>query len=472
MKIHFIGIGGIGVSALARYYLLTGHKISGSDLTASGITKALQIMGAKVYIGKHQTKSLSEDVSLLVYSPAVTKDNLEIKKAEKLKIQVMSYPEALGKLTKEHFTIAVAGSHGKSTVCAMLSLLLVKAGLDPTVIMGTKLKEFGDSNCRIGKPVSISPTDKEKRKYLVIEADEHFASFLNYRPQIVVLTALEPDHLDYYKTFNNLLKTFRTFISLLPQGGILVTSKDSPNIKKLLKTEGTNQDFLKIVKNAKLFYLKSKDVIKLKKILKVPGEFNIFNALSALTVARALNIPDKTSFKSLSKFKCSWRRFETNKTIINKKRITIIDDYGHHPTQVKVALKAAREKFPKKKIWCVYQPHQYQRTHYLFKEFIKAFKGAPVDRIIITDIYSVAGREDLKIKKMVNSQKLVKVTNKSSVNYLPREKLKKYLKRNLQDNQILIIMGAGDIYDLSLDFRSRNKKNVRRKKVSKEKRRL
>ncbi|UZE92977.1 MAG: UDP-N-acetylmuramate--L-alanine ligase [Candidatus Nealsonbacteria bacterium] len=432
--IHFIGIGGIGVSALARYYLSKGHKITGSDLVSSELTEAFKKKGVKICIGKHKAKNISKDIDLVVYSPAVKQDNPEQKKAKKLGIKVQSYPQALGELTKKYFTIAVAGSHGKSTTAAMLSLLLTRAGLDPTVIVGTKLKEFGDSNCRVGKS-----------KYLIIEADEHFASFLNYWPKIIVLTILESDHLDFYKNLDNLLKSFKKFISHLPENGILIAIKDDKNISKILKN--------KELKYKIIYYsLKDKEAKKIKKILKVPGDFNVLNALAALNVARALKIPNKTSFKSLSQYKSSWRRFDITK-ILYPKPYTLIDDYGHHPTQVRVTLKAAREKFPKKEIWCIYQPHQYQRTHYLFNEFVKAFKKAPVNKLIITDIYSVVGRETKEIKRKVNSKKLVKAVNKSSVIYLTKEKLEKFLKQNIKKGQVVIIMGAGDIYNLSLKLK-------------------
>ncbi|MBI4101734.1 MAG: UDP-N-acetylmuramate--L-alanine ligase, partial [Candidatus Nealsonbacteria bacterium] len=215
MKVHFLGIGGIGVSALAHYYLAQGHQVSGSDLTASEITDALKKKGVKILIGKENPENISRKYDLVIHSPAVTVRNPAS--------NVLSYPEALGRLTKKYFTIAVSGTHGKSTTTAMIGLLLVKAGLDPTVIVGTKIKEFGDSNCRIGKS-----------RYLVIEADEHMASFLNYWPKIIVLTTIEEDHLDYYKNLNNILKTFKKYVGRLPKNGKLVANKDDKNIRKVV----------------------------------------------------------------------------------------------------------------------------------------------------------------------------------------------------------------------------------------------
>jgi len=413
MKVHFIGIGGIGVSALAKYYLEKGYQVSGSDLVSSEITETLKKLGVKIFIGKHKEKNLAEDVDLVIYSPAVKPDNPELKEAKKLKIKSLSYPEALGELTKKYFTIAVSGTHGKSTTTAMLGLLLTKAGFDPTIIVGTKVKEFappaGGSNCRVGKS-----------GYLVIEADEHMASFLNYWPKIIIITNIEADHLDYYKNLRNIKKAFNEFIGHLPEDGVLITNKSADN----------------------------KAFPKLKKILKVPGAYNIYNASLALAVARVLKIPDEVSFKALSGYKGSWRRFEEKKAKINNKKIILVSDYAHHPTEIRVTLEAAREKYPKKKIWCVFQPHQYQRTYYLFKDFVKVFRQAPIDKIIITDIYDVAGREKREIKEKVNSKELIKAINKPWAIYLPFKKIKNYLKKNLQGREVVIIMGAGDIYNL------------------------
>jgi len=437
MRIHFIGIGGIGVSALARYFLKKGHRVTGSDLASSEITDALKKLGAKIFIGPHNPRNIKKGIGLVIYSPAVKTNNPEFKKAKKLqaldyKLQVKSYPEALGELTKNHFTIAVSGTHGKSTTTSMLGLLLVKAGLDPTVIVGTKVREFGDSNCRMGKS-----------QYLVIEADEHKASFLNYWPKIIVLNNIEADHLDYYKNLGNILKTFKKYLTHLEKDGILVANKDDKNVYQLAKNRGGKTIF---------YSLRQKEAKILKKIMRIPGEHNVSNALAVLAVTRILKTPDKISFKALSSYKGSWRRFDVTK-ILHPKPYTLINDYGHHPTEIKVTLKACREKYPNKKIWCVFQPHQYQRTYYLFKDFVKVFKKAPIDEIIITDIYDVAGRETPEIKNKVSAEKLVKAINRKNVIYLQKEKIIDFLKENLNRGEVLIIMGAGDIYNLNYDLK-------------------
>lgn len=421
------------MSALARYYLAKGCEISGSDLVSSEITDALRKKGAKLLFGKHKEENLPKNANLIIYSPAVSKNNPELLQAKNYKLKTQSYPQALGDLTKRYFTIAVSGTHGKSTTSSMIGLLLWKAGFDPTVIVGTKLKEFGNSNCRVGKS-----------KYLVIEADEHFASFLNYWPKIIVLTNIEKDHLDYYKNLSNVLKTYKKYISHLPKEGMLAANKDDNNVQKILKKEKRFG-----IKN---YSLKQSESEKIKKTLKIPGSHNISNALAALTVARILKIPDKISFKALSEYRGSWRRFEEKTVKLKTKNYKLISDYGHHPTEIKATLGAAREKYPKKRIWLIYQPHQYQRTFYLFKDFVKVFKGAPVDKIIITDIFDVAGREEKEIKKKVNSEKLAKAVKKDSVVYLPKNKIVSYLKKNLRGGEVIIIMGAGDIYKLAEKF--------------------
>ena len=441
MRIHFIGIGGIGVSALARYYLSRKDKVFGSDLAESEITKGLIKIGARIFIGRHKAKNIAKNADLVIYSPAVTDNNAELKEARAKKIKVESYPEALGELTKKYFTIAVSGTHGKGTTTAMISLILIKAGLDPTVIIGTKLKEFGDSNFRQGKS-----------KYLVIEADEYKSSFLNYWPKIIVLTTIDKDHLDYFKTLGNIIKTFRKFVGHLPKHGWLVANRNDKNIEKLVSPTYTH--FPTIVKKWVWISKEGNEAKKLKKVLKIPGDHILADALTALAVARILKIPDKTSFKALSEYRGAWRRFQELKLKIKNLKFKIISDYAHHPTEILVTLKAARQKYPDRKICCVFQPHQYQRTFYLFKDFVKVFVESEINKLILIDIYSVSGRESAKIKSKVSSEKLAREIKKSAKNkeiiHLPNnKKAADYLKTNLKKDEVLIIMGAGNVYELA-----------------------
>ena len=446
MKIHLIGIGGIGVSALAQYYLSKGHEVSGSDLVASEITDFLKRKGIKTYIGNF-AKNISKDIDLVVFSPAVKKDNKELKQAKRYKIKAISYPEALGEMTKEYYTIAVAGAHGKSTTTAMIGLVLAEAGLDPIVIVGTKVKEFGDPGMKKAEGNNFRDG---KSRLLVIEACEYDSSFLYYSPRIIVVTNVDEEHLDYFKTFNNVKKAFKNFILRLSGDGFLVFNQDDEFIPKIEEPK------FKVAG----YSLKQNEAKKIKKILRVPGMHNVSNALAVLEVSKILNIPEDIVFKVLSKFKGTWRRFEVKKGKIHSassgqagdKKITLISDYAHHPNEISATLKAAREKYKNKNILCVFQPHQHQRTFYLFNDFVKVFRGVPVDKIIITDIYDVAGRETKKINKKISSKKLVEKVSREDVVYCATRDLEKFTKENLKNTDVLIIMGAGDIYRLADKF--------------------
>lgn len=438
MKIHFIGIGGIGVSALAQYYLAKGHQISGSDLAYSEITDAMARLGMGIIIGQN-AKNIQKDMGMVIYSPAVRPENPELLAAKKFGITIQSYPQALGQLTKEYTTIAISGSHGKSTTTAMTALILVKAGIDPTVIVGTKLREFNNSNFRMGQS-----------KYLVIEACEYDGSFLNYQPHITVITNIDKEHLDYFKNFKNVILEFKKFIAKLPADGFLVANKEDSNLVKISKGKFKTSYYATLrlrsvqANQQGLVGAGQKEAGELKKILKVPGAHNVSNALAALSVARILGIKDDVSFKALSQFNGSWRRFE----IIQEKPCVIVSDYGHHPTEVLATLTAVREKYKNKKIWCIFQPHQYQRTYYLFNDFIKLFRKVKIDNIIITDIYDVAGREEKKINNKVSSELLVKKIARKNVKYFPIDGAETFVKQDIREGEVLIIMGAGDVYKL------------------------
>ncbi len=433
---------------MAQYYLAKGHEVLGSDLAGSEITDFLKNKGINININpKSQIKMTNQSKNpndqfvvlpdIVIYSPAVKAENQELKFYKKKGIKCFSYPEALGELTKEYFTIAVSGAHGKSTTTAMIALVLTKAGSDPTVIVGTKVKEFGGSNFRQGNS-----------KYLVIEACEYDSSFLHYLPKIIVVTNIDKEHLDYFKTFSNVKKAFLNFIKKLNEDGYLVANADDKNSFQISNFK-LNSNFKFQISN---YSMDQPEAKKIKSILKVPGEHNVSNALAALEVARILKIPDKITFKALSEFKGTWRRFEERDSKIKNLKLKIISDYGHHPNEISATLKAAREKYKNKKIWCVFQPHQRQRTFYLFNDFVETFRRAPIDRIIITDIYDVAGREKKEINIKISSQKIVKKINKAIVSYCQADKLENFVRENIKNIDVLIIMGAGDIYKLAGKF--------------------
>ena len=462
MRIHFIGIGGIGVSALARYYLTRGHIVSGSDLVETEITQALKGKGAVISIGPHQAGNVPFNADRVIYSPAVQRTNPEREEAERIgerrsgaarvdlssesenHFAVLSYPEAIGELTKSHYVVAVSGTHGKSTTTAMIGLILERAGLDPTVIVGTKVKEFGNSNCRIGESSYLH----KGKPILVLEADEHFASFLNYFPDLIVLTTIEADHLDYYKNLTNILRAFRTYILRLPQDGIIVANKDDVNV---LDVVADSKHFIQ-------YYSAQWTAAKeLRKILQVPGEYNVANAHAALTAARALGVQDKVSFQALGAFTGTWRRFETFE-LRKPVSYTLVSDYGHHPTEVRVTVGAARTKWPENDLWLVFQPHQYQRTFFFFRDFVSILSRLPVEKLILADIYDVAGREEDAVRKKVSTEELMKEIQKrkgrklaETVLWIPTiEGIYDYLQQNLKGEEVVMVMGAGDIYNLTL----------------------
>lgn len=463
--VHFIGIGGIGISGLARIYLEKGYKVSGSDLVGSDITDILERLGAKIKIGKHQKANLPSNTDLVVYNLAILEDNPELKKAKKRGIKCLAYPEALGELTRQYFTICVSGTHGKTTTTALIALILLAAGLDPTVIIGSRLKELGEGNARLGKS-----------RYLVIEADEYKKAFLNYKPQIIVITNIEAEHLDYYKNLKDVQRAFIDFVKLLPRKGVVVTNDrivkllalnracsglrlDCYIVKKLtsfLSLRGRSPELAegRLTKQSpliKIINYKKGPKDKIRKVLQIPGKHNVSNALAAYAYARHLDIDEKIIFKTLSKYKGAWRRFE----IKYDKKITIIDDYAHHPTEIRATLQAARERYGKRRIWCIFQPHQIERTKKLFRGFLKAFNNA--DKIIITKIFGVAGREDkgvtdesLLSKKL--SQKLVQGLTKQGLKAIYSEQFEdiiNYLEKNIRSRDVVIVMGAGDINKLT-----------------------
>ncbi len=445
-KAFFVGIGGIGVSALARLFYANNIKVSGSDKIESEITKELEKQGIKVF-KQHNQKNLDSSTDLLIYSPAVKPSISERKKAKKLKIKQLSYPEALGKISQNKYTIAVSGTHGKSTTTAMLGLILDKAGLDPTVIVGSKIKHPGFS--AQGRPALGWNENLKvgKSKYFLVEACEWKAHMLKLFPDIIVLTNLEKDHLDYYKNFKNLKNCFIRYVKKLPKNGKLIFNAD-------------DKDCLEIAKSAHCktigYSIRSS---KHKFSLQIPGEFNIYNGLAARACALELGVNPKIIKNTLNNFKGIWRRFEligadkngyTRLPIGRQKftpKITLISDYAHHPTAVEKTIAACKEKYPSRRLIAVFQPHQRYRTKNLFKEFTKAFDLA--DIVILSEIYNVLGRE---IKENISSKDLVKELKKRGVKAVFGKNLKntkELLLSRIKKEDIVLIMGAGDIYNLS-----------------------
>lgn len=428
MKLHFVGIGGIGVSALAKYYLEKGSRVTGSDLESSEVTEALEAEGAKIEVG-HRASNLPEGTKKVVRSVAVPLENPELEKARQRGIPVLSYPEALGELTEKHWTVAVSGAHGKGTTTAFLALILIEASLDPTVIVGTNLSQFEGFNCRVGNS-----------KYLIVEADEYRRAFLHYRPRAVVTTNIDREHLDCYQNLGAIKKAFLRFWSRVPEEGFLVLNRDNKEISSL-RPQIENLEAEPFWYGLEQSGREERE--KIKATLKVSGKHNLSNALGALTVARRLGIEDRTSLQAMGKYEGAWRRFQ----VLQKEPFVVISDYAHHPTEIEATLQAARERYPEQKIWVVFQPHQYQRTHYLFDSFPPAFQEA--DRVVITEIYSVPGREKEEIKRKVSGRKLARAVEKRGKEtrfFKDRREVPPFLKKNVDKGEVVLVMGAGSIY--------------------------
>ncbi len=413
-NIHFIGIGGIGISAIAKMFLLEGKKMSGSDMSDSEIISELSKAGAKINIG-HDAKNLPKETDLVIYTIAITEENPEFMEAKNRGLQMITYPQALHEISKDKYTIAISGTHGKTTTTAMIAKIMMDADLDPTVIVGSILKD-AKSNFVAGKS-----------KYLVVEACEYRKSFLNIEPTIAVITNIDNDHLDFYKDIHDIQNAFGEFVAKVPKGGFVVCNPQDKTVKSAIK-----EIFSKIVDA----YEFRNEKIK----LKVLGEHNKKNSDMALAVAHLLSIPKNKAEKSLEDFSGTWRRFEYKGE--TKSGAIVYDDYGHHPTEIKASLKGAREMFPKQKIVVVFQPHLFSRTKILLNDFSKSFND--VDKIILAPIYSAREPFDLTISSEILAGKI----GKKAESFKDFASIEKHLIDSLLKGDILITMGAGDVYKI------------------------
>ena len=432
------------MSGLAHIVLDRGLKVSGSDIQNSLIIEGLIKKGAVINI-PHDKKNISH-VDLVVYTSAVRKDNPEMVEAKMRNIPIMDRATFLGKIMKEHkYAIAVAGCHGKTTSTSMVSLVLKNANYDPTILLGGELDAIG-GNVRIGK----SP-------YFVTEACEYMENFLRFYPFIGVILNIGEDHLDYFKDINSIRKAFLKFAQLIPPEGFLILSSEDNYAMEIMEhvncnivTFGIDKNSTYMAKNIKYNNLgyPSFEVYKNKKNiglfnLRIPGRHNILNALSTIAVCDSLSVSTDIINYSLLNFKGTHRRFEFKGS---SNDITIIDDYAHHPTEIKVTLEAAR-KIPHKRIFCIFQPHTYTRTKLLLKEFAQSFTNA--DKIIITDIY--AARE--KDSGIVNSEDLTNAINKSNKNenafYIKKfNEIAEYIAKKAGPGDLILTVGAGSITEL------------------------
>ena len=416
-KVHFVGIGGIGISAIARLMQIKGVAVSGSDNSSSPVTEALISAGANIFY-KHEAQNVTKDIDLVIYTIAVDNKNPEIKQAKKYKISIFSYPQMLGIISKNMFTIAISGTHGKTTTTAMLSKILIDSKLDPTVIVGSILKDV-NSNLIVGKS-----------NYFVVEACEYRRSFLNLFPKILVITNVDLDHLDYYKDMRDIQSAFRKLALRIPKNGAIICNKNDIRLKP-------------VIKNLRCKIIDYIPYTNIKISLKAPGNHNIQNSAASMAVADFLKVNKKNTTKSLEKFNGTWRRFDfKGKT---KPGARIYDDYAHHPKEITSALSGMKEKYPKLKRVAFFQPHLYSRTKLLLNEFTNSF--GDVDEVYILPIY--AARE--KFDRSINSKMLVEKIREKQKNVFYVKSFSDAVKliNNFNKNCVVMNIGAGDIYKLS-----------------------
>ncbi len=416
-KVHFVGVGGIGMSALAQLYLHKGKTVSGSDLGESPTTNLLKEKGLQIFIG-HNKANVSVDTDLIIYSDAVPKDNVERVRAKELHIGEKSYFEALGEFANQYELVAVSGAHGKTTTTAMLIDMFEEADLDPLGIVGS-LRAKTKSNFRAGEG-----------NYFIVEADEYMRHFLQFEPKILVITNIDRDHLDYYKDLNDIQSAFNDLINKVPKNGFVVCNPNDENlIPALVGVTAQVIDYTKFLEMAG----------ELK--LKVTGEHNRKNVAAALALADSMGFNMEKAKNALENFSGTWRRFEYKGKM--KSGAIVYDDYAHHPAEIAATLSGAREAFPDKEITIIFQPHLYSRTKLLLNDFAEALSKA--DYVILADIYAAREKLDESISSKILTEK-VKEKNEKVKYFESFEKIEEYLRENAVEGDVLITMGAGDIY--------------------------
>lgn len=441
MSVYCVGIGGIGLSGLAQILRGRGCVVRGSDCAPSIVTTMLEERGISVSL-KQDGTSFPKRCDLLLYSDAVSPDHPERQCAVKRGIPQMSYFEAVGALLPDYkITIAISGTHGKTTTTAMIANILDRAGFDPTVIVGSIVPAFR-SNARVGK----------SRDVFVIEACEHQAHMLHLHPTMIVLTNIEEDHLDYYRDLDHIVATFQKYINHLPSSGMLIKNNDDKESGEL----GTDAQIMTYA-ISRAADVRARGIHRLGMsqqfhcgdtvfTLHVPGKFNVSNALAAIAVGRALGVSEKIMQETLDDFRGVWRRFEV---LGEYRNATVISDYAHHPTAIMETIAAAHQFFPKRRLIVIFQPHQRSRTKKLFTKFSRAFEHA--DFLILQEIYDVAGREQ-NDDKNVSSQTLAKAIERQGKYALFSENAhttRRFLDEMIEPHDVILIMGAGDIYHLA-----------------------
>ncbi|TES89210.1 MAG: UDP-N-acetylmuramate--L-alanine ligase [Desulfobacteraceae bacterium] len=438
--IHFVGIGGIGMSGIAELLLNLGYKVSGSDTSSSDITRRLESLGGIIFQGHSAEQIHGADV--VVTSSAIGPDNPEVAAAGQGSIPVIPRAEMLAELMRLKYSVAIAGAHGKTSTTSIVASVLGKGGLDPTVVIGGKLKSI-DSNALLGEG-----------DYIVAEADESDGSFLKISPTIAVVTNIDREHLDFYQDLNAIKEVFLSFIDKIPFYGLAVLCLDDepiqdiiPNIQKRFTTYGmsTQADFQ--AKDVVFEGLKSRFHVhhlgvRLGEIvLNLPGIHNVYNALAAIVVGIELDIPFGVIKSALQTVEGVQRRLEIKG---ENKGVTVVDDYGHHPTEVKITLQAVRESWPDRRVVVVFQPHRYSRTQALFDDFTRAFYQS--DLLVVLPIYA-AGEKKIKGVEGHTLFEGIRSHGHREVVYMQDfETAVSHLKKVLIQSDILLTLGAGDVW--------------------------
>lgn len=454
-NIHFVGIGGVGMSGIAKILLEMGYHVSGSDLKESEITRRLKELGAIIYQG-HDRKNLN-GAKVVVVSSAIPKNNPEVIAAQEKQIPVWQRAEMLAKLMQEKRGIAIAGAHGKTTTTSMISMILERSGFDPTIVIGGEVNDIG-SNAKLGKG-----------EYLVAEADESDGSMLRLDPTIAVVTNIEDDHLDHYGSLDNIIKAFTEFINKIPPQGFALLCKDNANVQKIMEelqvktiTYALEENADYLAKEIKMDNLSSSFAVwaygrLLGTItLRVPGLHNIYNALAATAICLEQGVGFEQVKSSLALFSGVQRRFQIIGQI---EEIMVVDDYAHHPTEIKVTLQAARDGW-QGRIIAVFQPHRYTRTKLLHDEFAKSFSQA--DIIILNEIYS-AGENPIPGITGESLGSAIEKYEEREVALLPTKKeIVEHLVKIVQPGDLVITIGAGDIWMVAQELVQRLKESTGR----------
>src|SRR5437867_2849471 len=438
--VHFVGIGGIGMSGIAEVLLNLGYKVTGSDVRATAITERLEGLGATIY-PRHDAQNVT-GAHVVVTSSAVRPDNAEIQEAERRKVPVIPRAEMLAELARLKYSITIAGTHGKTTTTSMIATVLDRAGMDPTIVVGGRLDTIG-SNARLGKG-----------EFIVLEADESDRSFLLLSPTIAVVTNIEADHLDHYRDLEDIQAAFLTFINKVPFYGAAILCLDEPavqslipQIKRRIVTYGTAAPADVSITDVNIEGLGSSFVLrfngaKQKFKLNVPGIHNILNATGAFAAAREMEVEPNIVAAALETFQVVERRFQLK----SHDGITIIDDYAHHPTEIRATLSAAKSgNF--RRIFVIFQPHRYTRTFHLFHDFARAFNLA--DSVLILDIYPAGENPIEGITTPALIEKIKSFGHRNAMYAPDFEMIESYIGANAGDGDAVIVMGAGNVTKLS-----------------------